>query len=89
MSKLECRFELRRLEVINGAGGWRVWSADAKAAVLDEKLLPGAVVSVVAHLHGLISHRGLAGVGRRAARWRLCEHPQRWVRPRWSLRSQR
>ena len=53
MSGLERRFEPRRLEVINGAGGRRVWSADAKAAVLDETLLPGAVVSVVARRHGL------------------------------------
>jgi transposase len=50
---LERRFEPRRLEVINGAGGRRVWSADAKAAVLDETLRAGAVVSVVARRHGL------------------------------------
>ena len=53
MSGLERRFEPRRLEVINGAGGRRVWSADAKATVLDEMPLPGAVVSVVARRHGL------------------------------------
>ena len=53
MSGFERRFEPRRLELINGAGGRRVWSADAKAAVLDETLLPGAVVSVVARRHGL------------------------------------
>ena len=53
MSGFERRFEPRRLEVINSAGGRRVWSADAKAAVLDETLLPGAVVSVVARRHGL------------------------------------
>nr|WP_283206821.1 transposase [Methylobacterium thuringiense] len=41
------------MEFINGAGGWRAWSADAKAAVLDETLLPGAVVSVVARRQGL------------------------------------
>ena len=40
VSGLERRFEPRRLEVINGAGGRRVWSADAKAAVLDETLVP-------------------------------------------------
>ena len=53
VSGLERRFEPRRLEVINGAVGRRVWSADAKAAVLDETLRPGAVVSVVARRHGL------------------------------------
>ena len=53
MSGLERRFEPRRLEVINDARGRRVWSADAKAAVLDETLLPHAVVSVVARRHGL------------------------------------
>jgi transposase len=53
VSGLERRFEPRRLEVINGAGGRRVWSTDAKAAILDETLLPGAVVSVVARRHGL------------------------------------
>uniref|UniRef100_UPI0035226345 transposase n=1 Tax=Methylobacterium sp. NEAU 140 TaxID=3064945 RepID=UPI0035226345 len=53
MSGLERRFEPRRLELVNGAGGRRIWSADAKAAVLDETLWPGAVVSVVARRHGL------------------------------------
>ncbi|MFD0937273.1 transposase [Methylobacterium trifolii] len=53
MSGFGRRFEPRRLELINGAGGRRVWSADAKAAVLDETLLPGAVVSVMARRHGL------------------------------------
>lgn len=53
MSGLERRFEPRRLEVINGAAGRRVWSADARAAILDETLVPGAVVSVVARRHGL------------------------------------
>jgi hypothetical protein len=47
VSGLERRFEPRRLEVINGAGGRRDWSADAKAAVPDEMLLLGAVVLVL------------------------------------------
>lgn len=53
MSRLERRFEPRRVEIITGAGGRRVWSADVKAAILDETLLPGAIVSVVARRHGV------------------------------------
>ncbi|TXN36648.1 transposase [Methylobacterium sp. WL7] len=41
------------MDVINGSGGRRVWSADAKAAVLDETLRAGAVVTVVARRQGL------------------------------------
>jgi transposase len=44
---------VRRFEVINGAGGRRTWSLEAKARILDETLLPGAVVSEVARRHGL------------------------------------
>lgn len=53
MSGFERTFEPRRLEVINGAGGRRVWSRDARAAILEETLVPGAVVSAVARRHGL------------------------------------
>jgi len=53
MSGLEHRFEPRRLEVITGGGGRRVWSADAKAAIIEETLAPGAVVSVIARRHGV------------------------------------
>jgi transposase len=53
VSGLEHRFEPRRLEVITGGGGRRVWSADAKAAILEETLVPGAVVSAVARRHGV------------------------------------
>lgn len=53
MSGLERTFEPRRIEVVTGAGGRRVWSADARAAILDETLVPGAVVSAVARRHGL------------------------------------
>ena len=35
----------RRFEVITGAGGRRRWSADDKPRVLEETLVPGAVVS--------------------------------------------
>ncbi|MGY6251672.1 IS66-like element accessory protein TnpA [Bosea thiooxidans] len=44
---------LRRVEVINGAGGRRRWSADEKARILEETLAPGAIVSEVARQHGL------------------------------------
>ncbi len=57
MSGLEPTLEparvVRRLEVINGAGGRRRWSADEKAGIVAETLEPGAVVSEVARRHGL------------------------------------
>lgn len=57
MSRLDLTLEperpLRRLEVISGAGGRRRWSADDKARILEETLVPGAVVSEVARRHGL------------------------------------
>lgn len=43
----------RRLEVINGAGGRRRWSADEKAQIVEETLAPGAIVSEIARRHGL------------------------------------
>jgi len=51
--RLEPEVEVRRFEVINGAMGRRRWSADDRARILEETLLPGAVVSVVARRHGL------------------------------------
>lgn len=45
---------MRRVEVINGAGGRRRWSADDKARILEETLVPGAAVSEVARRHGLL-----------------------------------
>ncbi len=57
MSGLDHRLEpersLRRIEVINGAGGRRRWSVDEKARILEESLGPGAVVSEVARRHDL------------------------------------
>ena len=44
---------VRRVEIINGAGGRRHWSADDKARILEETLAPGAVVSEVARRHDL------------------------------------
>ena len=57
MSRLDSRLEptgaVRRFEVIDGAAGRRRWSADDRARILEETLVPGAVVSVVARRHGL------------------------------------
>lgn len=57
MSGLDRRLELektvRRFEVIDGASGRRRWSANDRARILEETLVPGAVVSVVARRHGL------------------------------------
>ncbi|GAU86987.1 hypothetical protein BIWAKO_06935 [Bosea sp. BIWAKO-01] len=44
---------MRRFEVITGAIGRRRWSADERARILEETLVPGAVVSEVARRHGL------------------------------------
>jgi transposase len=43
----------RRLEVITGTGRRRWFSADDKARLIEETLVPGAVVSEVARRHGL------------------------------------
>ncbi len=44
---------VRRLEVITGSGRRRRFSADDKARIIEETLVPGAVVSDVARRHGL------------------------------------
>jgi transposase len=44
---------VRRLEVITGAGGRRRWPTDEKARILEEALVPGAIVSEVARRHGM------------------------------------
>jgi transposase len=51
--RLEPPAEVRRFEVINGVMGRRRWSTDERARILEETFVPGAVVSVVARLHGL------------------------------------
>ena len=45
--------EVRRLEVITGTGRRRQFSEDFKTQVVEETLLPGAVVSEVARRRGL------------------------------------
>jgi transposase len=57
---------VRRVEVIDGIGGRGRWSVDDKARIVEETLLPGAVVSEIARRHGL-SPQQLFG-WRRAAR---------------------
>jgi transposase len=51
--RLEPEGEVRRFEVINGALGRRRWTADERTQILEETLVPGAVVSAVARRHGL------------------------------------
>ena len=44
---------LRRLEVITGTGRRRQFSEDFKAGIVEETLVPGAIVSEVARRNGL------------------------------------
>ena len=44
---------MRRIEVITGPGGRRRFSEDEKAQIIEEALVPGAVVSAVARRNGL------------------------------------
>lgn len=44
---------VRRLEVITGTGRRRQFSEDFKSRIVEETLVPGAVVSEVARRHGL------------------------------------
>ena len=58
MSRLDHKLEpevtaVRRLEVITGTGRRRQFSEDFKAGIVEETLVPGAVVSAVARRHGL------------------------------------
>ena len=58
MSKLDPMFEpevtaVHRLEVISGSGRRRLFASEFKARIIEETLIPGAVVSAVARRHGL------------------------------------
>jgi transposase len=44
---------VRRLEVITGTGRRRFYSEDFKAGIVEETLVPGAIISEVARRHGL------------------------------------
>ena len=50
--KLEPK-SVRRVEVITGPGGRRRFADDEKARIIDEALVPGAVISTVARQNGL------------------------------------
>lgn len=50
----------RRLEVITETGRRRWFSKDEKARIVEETLVPGAVVSEIARRHGL-TPQGVAG----------------------------
>lgn len=56
MSMLDHKLEpkaVRRVEVITGAGGRRRFSDDEKSRIIEEALVPGAVISGVARRNGL------------------------------------
>ena len=56
MSMLDHKLEpkaVRRIEVITGPGGRRRFPDDEKARIIEEALVPGAVISGVARQNGL------------------------------------
>lgn len=56
MSMVDHKLEpkaVRRIEVITGPGGRRRFAEDEKARIIEEALMPGAVVSAVARQSGL------------------------------------
>ena len=56
MSMLDHRLEpkaVRRIEVITGQGGRRPFAEDEKARIIEEALVPGAVISGGARQNGL------------------------------------
>lgn len=56
MSMVDHKLEpkaVRRIEVITGPGGRRRFEDDEKARIIEEALVPGAVVSAVARRNGL------------------------------------
>lgn len=77
MSKLDHTLEptasLRRIEVITGIGRRRQFSRDDKAQIIEESLVPGAVVSDVARRHGLLPQQLFTW--RRLARQAIVSEP--------------
>jgi transposase len=65
---------LRRLEVITGTGRRRQFSAAFKAGIVEETLVPGAVVSEVARRNGLTPQQVFTW--RRQARQPVAEGPK-------------
>jgi transposase len=73
--------EVRRLEVITGTGRRRQFSEEAKARIVEETLVPGAVVSEIARRHGLAPQQLFTWrrQARRAAAAAVNEEPQQFV----------
>jgi transposase len=70
--KDDAKGEYRRVEVLTGPGRRRRWSADEKARIVAETLLPGARVSEVARRWQVCSQQVFGW--RRAARQDLPPH---------------
>jgi len=75
--RLSLERQVRRIEVITGAGGRRRWTMDDKAPIVEETLDPGASVSVVARRHGLTPQQVCAW--RREARQRSEEAGPKYI----------
>jgi transposase len=73
--------EVRRLEVITGTGRRRQFSEEAKGRIVEETLVPGAVVSEIARRHGLAPQQLFTWrrQARRAAAAAVNEEPQQFV----------
>jgi len=73
--------EVRRLEVITGTGRRRQFSEETKARIVEETLVPGAVVSEIARRHGLAPQQLFTWrrQARRAAAAAINEEPQQFV----------
>lgn len=56
----------RRLEVITETGRRRWFCKDDKARIVEETLVPGAVVSEIARRRGLTHNKCSLGAGKRA-----------------------
>src|SRR5438093_7067938 len=52
---------VQRLDVIPAGPARRRWTAEAKARIISESLVPGANVSAVARRHGLVPQQVYAG----------------------------
>jgi hypothetical protein len=79
---------VRRLEVITGTGRRRQFSEDFKTGIVEETLVPGAVVSDVARRHGLTPQCS-PGAGKRANRSQARLRRRSSYRPLWIRRFRR
>ena len=62
----------RRIEILSGAERRRRWSDEAKARIVAESVVPGAMVSQVARRHDVLPSQIYAW--RKAAREASCSH---------------